>query len=84
MSVVNEYTYIAINIVVLYVCGDAIFGRGDAIFGHGDLHFRPWLGIQYKFTESSGISGCCLSWAGISLWLGCAWILVSFTLAVVL
>ena len=67
--------------------GDAIFSRGDraqqsrprgdAIFGHGNLHFRPQLGIQYKFTESSGISGCCLSWAGISLWLGCARILVS-------
>ena len=61
--------------------------RGNAIFGHGDrarrCYFRPWrspfsrLGDQYKFTESSGISGCCLSWAGISLWLGCARILVS-------
>ena len=69
--------------------GDAIFGRRpstysknpidcrDAIFGRSDLHFQPRLGVQYKFTESSGISGCCLSWAGISLWLGCARILVS-------
>ena len=66
----------------------SIFGRGpstysrnpidcrDAIFGQRRSPFSR-LGVQYKFTESSGISGCCLSWAGISLWLGCARILVS-------
>ena len=62
--------------VMLHVCAVIMHGhvgRGDVIFGHSDLHFWPWLGIQYKFTEYCKFG---LIWAGISLWLGCARILV--------